>query len=79
MHKCCSTDVYGAAQQRPPLYGPADDAVEVGGGFIQLVHLRHAARKVLKALGRAAAWQRLITAVQPGTQEEINEFCVQKS
>lgn len=62
------TDVDGAAQQRASLQGPADDAVEVGGRFPQLVHLRHAAREVLEALRRAAARQRLITAVQPGTQ-----------
>lgn len=68
MHERHSTDVYGAAQQWAPLYGPADDAEEVTGGFPQIVHLRHAACKVLKALWRAAAWQSLITAVQPGTQ-----------
>lgn len=73
MHECHNTDVYGAAQQWSPFNGPADDAVEVGGGFVQLVHLRHAACKVLKALWRAAAWQSLITTVQPGTQQEINE------
>ncbi len=66
-----STNVYGAAQQWSSVYGPADDAVEVGGGFLQLVHLRHAACKVLKALWRAAAWQSLIAAVQPGTQQDI--------
>lgn len=65
MCDCLGTDVYGAAQQRAPLYGPADDAEEVGGGLRQLVHLRHAACKVLEALRRAAARQRFVTAVQP--------------
>lgn len=60
------TDVYGAAQQRSSVDGPANDAVEIGGGFPQLVHFRHAAREVLKALWRAAAWQSLITTIQPG-------------
>lgn len=50
MHECRSTDVDGAAQQGSSLYGPADDAEEVVGGFPQLVHLRHAACKVLEAL-----------------------------
>lgn len=68
MNECRSTDVDGAAQQRSSLYGPADDAEEVVGGFPQLVHLRHAARKVLEALRRAAARQGLITAVQPAAQ-----------
>lgn len=44
-----STDVNGAAEQRAPLYGSPDDAVQVGGGFVQLVHLRHAACEVFKA------------------------------
>lgn len=49
MHDCHGTDVYGAAQQRSPLYGPADDAVEVRGGFVQIIHLCHTASEVLKA------------------------------
>lgn len=65
VHKCFSTDVNGAAEQRSSLYGSADDAVKVRGGFLQLVHLRHAAREVLEALWRAAAWQGLITSIQP--------------
>lgn len=65
---CLGTDVDGAAQQRASLQGPADDAVEVGGRLLQLVHLCHATREVLEALRRAAARQRLVTTVQPGTQ-----------
>lgn len=65
------TDVDGAAQQGASLQGPADDAVQVGGGFPQLVHLRHAAGEVLETLRRAAAGQRLVTAVQPGTQKAV--------
>lgn len=49
MHECRGTDVDGAAQQRSSLDGPADDAEEVVGGFLQLVHLRHAAGEVLEA------------------------------
>lgn len=54
MPECYCTDVYGAAQQRSSFYGSTNDAEEVGGGFAQLVHLRHATCKVLEALGRAA-------------------------
>lgn len=55
MSDCCQTDVDGAAQQRPSLQGPGDDAVEVRGRFPQLVHLRHAAGEVLEAFRRATA------------------------
>lgn len=49
MHTCGATNINGAAEQRAPLHGPADDAVEVRGGFPQLVHLGHAAGEILKA------------------------------
>lgn len=73
MHKYDCTDVYGAAQQWSSVYGSTHDAEEVRGSFAQLVHLRHATCEVLKSLGRAATWQSLITAVQPRTQQNINE------
>lgn len=76
MHDCNGTDVYGAAQQWSPLYGPADDTVEVRGGFPQLIHLCHTTSEVFKAFWCAAAWQSLITAIQPETVTimKINRF-----
>jgi len=55
MNECCSTDIDRTAEQRSSLYGPADDAVEVRGRLLQLVHLRHTSCEVLKALRRAPA------------------------
>lgn len=68
MNESCSTDVNGAAEERSPFDGPPDDAEEVGGRLAEVVHLRHAARKVFKTLRCAAAWQSFITAIQPVTQ-----------
>lgn len=59
-----STDVNGAAEQRAPLYGSPDDAVQVGGGFTQLEKLCHAACEVFKAFWCAAARQSLVAAIQ---------------
>lgn len=66
-----STDVNGAAEQRAPLHGSADDAEQVGGGFSQVVHLRHATCEVLEAFRRAATWQGLVTTVQSETQRRF--------
>lgn len=69
-----STDINRAAEQGSSLHSPADDAEEVRGGFDQIVHLCHAACEVLKALRRAPTWQSLVTAIQPGAQNEVNRF-----
>lgn len=77
MHTCGATNVNGAAEQRAPLHSPADDAVEVRGGFSQLVHLCHAASEVLKAFWSAAADQSLVAAVQPDAEHNAGvNVCV---
>lgn len=69
-----STDVDGAAEQGASLQSFADDAMKISGSLLQLIHLCHAASKVLKALGGAATRQRLIRAVQPENTGEQDQY-----
>lgn len=62
---CANID--GAAQQGASFQCFVDDAVQVSGGAAELVHLRHAAREVLKAFSGASSRQGLVGSVQPGT------------
>lgn len=64
-------DIDGAAQQGASFQSFVDDPVKVSGGAAQLVHLRHAARKVLEAFSGASSGQSLVGSIQPGTMEKL--------
>lgn len=66
----CGAYIDWAAQQGASIQSFVDDPVKVSRGAAELVHLRHAARKVLKPFCGASARQSLVGSIQPGTMEK---------
>lgn len=66
----CGAYIDWAAHQGASIQSFVDDPVKVSGGAAELVHLRHAARKVLKPFCGASARQSLVGSIQPGTMEK---------
>lgn len=67
-----SAYINGAAQQRASVQSFPDDPVQIPGSAFELVHLRHAAGEILKALCGASSGQSLIGAVQPDTEMQLH-------
>jgi len=60
------THVDGAAHEGAPLQGLLHDLVQLLGGLLHLVELRHPPGEVLHGLGGVPALQGLVGPVEPG-------------